>query len=189
MHKSSRRLGHICLLYSQTRGWADDEGRTRSMAVLAIWVLLFLVLGALVGISMYTIICLQDLQGDLINPHDCSSRVNQLAIPEFALQAVTAALLLGAGSWSLLLVHVPLAVWHSQLYANREHVIEVTDMFGRLESERTRRAAKMAAYALTFVVVVYRGTESAVNSFLTPEGKAKAADFFREAVITNMHHF
>ena len=115
--------------------------------------------------------------------------MNQLAIPEFALQAVTAALLLGAGSWSLLLVHVPLAVWHSQLYANREHVIEVTDMFGRLESERTRRAAKMAAYALTFVVVVYRGTESAVNSFLTPEGKAKAADFFREAVITNMHHF
>ena len=47
----------------------------------------------------------------------------------------------------------------------------------------------MAAYVVTFVFVIYRGTQTAVNSFMTEEGKAKAAEFFKDAVASNMHHF
>ena len=31
------------------------------MAILTLWLLLFLILGALLGFNMYTILCLQDL--------------------------------------------------------------------------------------------------------------------------------
>ena len=159
------------------------------MAILTLWLLLFLILGALLGFNMYTILCLQDLESDLINPHDASSRVNQLALPEFALQAAATLALLGTQSWLMLLVHVPLAMFHLRLYGKNEHVVEVTDVFGRLAEERSRRTAKMAAYVVTFVFVIYRGTKTAVNSFMTEEGKAKAAEFFKDAVASNMHHF
>ena len=87
------------------------------MVVLTLWLLLFLLLGALLGINMYSVIVLQDLQSDLINPHDCANRVNQLVEPEFAMQALVSALLLLAGGWSwlglgMLAVHVPLSAFH-----------------------------------------------------------------------------
>ena len=87
------------------------------MVVLTLWLLLFLLLGALLGINMYSVIVLQDLQSDLINPHDCAHRVNQLVEPEFAMQALVSALLLLAGGWSwlgwgMLAVHVPLSAFH-----------------------------------------------------------------------------
>ena len=65
------------------------------MVVLTLWLLLFLLLGALLGINMYSVIVLQDLQSDLINPHDCAHRVNQLV--ELVRYTRWSALLLLAG--------------------------------------------------------------------------------------------
>ena len=164
------------------------------MVVLTLWLLLFLLLGALLGINMYSVIVLQDLQSDLINSHDCAHRVNQLVEPEFAMQALVSALLLLAGGWSwlgwgMLAVHVPLSAFHFKAYVRREHLTEVTDVFHTMDRERQRRGTKMVVYVVTFVLVIYLATQTAVNAFLTPEGKLQAAEFFKEAMTNNLHHF
>jgi lipopolysaccharide export LptBFGC system permease protein LptF len=47
----------------------------------------------------------------------------------------------------------------------------------------------MGVYVLTFVLVIYEAVSTAVNQFLTPEGKQQAAEFFKEAMTNNLHHF
>ena len=65
----------------------------------------------------------------------------------------------------------------------------VTDVFHTMDRERQRRGTKMVIYVVTFVLVIYRATHTAVNAFLTPEGKLQAAEFFKEAMTNNLHHF
>jgi hypothetical protein len=164
------------------------------MLVLTLWLILFLLLGGLLGVNMYGVIVLQDLQSDLINPHDCANRINALVVPEFVGQAVCSGLLTLTCPWSwlglvLVLVHLPITAFHAKLFATQEHVVHVTDVFAKMDVEKNRRGVKMGVYVATFVCVVYASVETAVNSFLTPEGKAQAAEFFKEAMTNNLHHF
>ena len=186
------------LFHSPKRRRFITGGRTPpapTMVVLTLWLFLFLLLGALLGVNMYSVIVLQDLTSDLINPHDCANRINQLVVPEFAMQGATSVLLFLAGTgmgwlaWCLLLIHVPITVFHAQLYLRQEHVVHVTDVFARMDVERNRRGAKMGVYVLTFVLVIYEAVSTVVNQFLTPEGKQQAAEFFKEAMTNNLHHF
>ena len=159
------------------------------MAVLFLWILAFLVLGAVMGINLYALICLSDLQADLINPHDCAGRINKLVMPEIIAHAAAAGLMMLCGSWSMILVNGPLIAWHVRQVGRNQHLADVTEIFNQLDKEKSVRVGKAMVYALVFLTAAYRGTERGVNMFLDPDEKAKMAEFFKDAVASSVHHF
>mmetsp|Transcript_17984 Transcript_17984/g.28726 ORF Transcript_17984/g.28726 Transcript_17984/m.28726 type:complete len:163 (+) Transcript_17984:451-939(+) len=160
-----------------------------AMIVLVLWVILFMLVGALLGVNMYTVICLSDLANDFINPHDSSNRINKLVVPEFVIHIVQTGLFFGVGSWSLVAVNTPLALFHLRSYLRGSCFMDVTEIFNQLESEKQTRMFKITFYAIVFIAIIYRLTECAVNTFLTQDGKIMAAQFLKEAAASNMHHF
>mmetsp|Transcript_1658 Transcript_1658/g.3752 ORF Transcript_1658/g.3752 Transcript_1658/m.3752 type:complete len:162 (+) Transcript_1658:178-663(+) len=159
-----------------------------SSIVIILWVVLFMLMGALLGMNMYMVICLSDLANDFINPHDSSSRINKLVVPEFVIHAVQTGLFVGVGSWSLLAVNTPLVLFHLRSYMRRECFMDVTEIFNQLEAEKRTRMFKIAFYAIVFIAIIYRLTECAVNTFLTTDGRMLAAQMLKEAA-TEFHHF
>ena len=153
------------------------------------WILAFLVLGAVMGINLYALICLSDLQADLINPHDCAGRINKLVMPEIIAHAAAAGLMMLCGSWSMILVNGPLIAWHVRQVGRNQHLADVTEIFNQLDKEKSVRVGKAMLYALVFLYAAYRGTERGVNMFLDPAEKVKMAAFFKDAVASSMHHF
>ena len=91
--------------------------------MLLLWILAFLVLGAVMGINLYALICLSDLQADLINPHDCAGRINKLVMPEIIAHAAAAGLMMLCGSWSMVLVNGPLIAWHVRQVGRNQHLV------------------------------------------------------------------
>lgn len=84
-------------------------------AALIIWCLSFLLVAVLLGITMYGLICLSDLEHDFINPHDASTRMNQFALPELGIQAALTVLYLVTWKWFLLLYNAPMLAYHAHV--------------------------------------------------------------------------
>mmetsp|Transcript_23034 Transcript_23034/g.78476 ORF Transcript_23034/g.78476 Transcript_23034/m.78476 type:complete len:83 (+) Transcript_23034:243-491(+) len=55
-----------------------------------LWAICFFLEGALLGVLMYTLICLSDLEKDFVNPHDSSARINKCIVRRPNLIYVTA---------------------------------------------------------------------------------------------------
>lgn len=143
------------------------------MAVLFLWILAFLVLGAVMGINLYALICLSDLQADLINPHDCAGRINKLVMPEIIAHAAAAGLMLLCGSWSMVLVNGPLIAWHVRQIGRNQHLADVTEIFNHLDKEKSVRMGKAMLYALVFLTAAYRGTERGGEHVPRPGGEGE----------------
>lgn len=45
-----------------------------------IWLLVFILQSAILGVSMYQLVQLTDLEADLINPHEASQNYNRLVV-------------------------------------------------------------------------------------------------------------
>ena len=158
------------------------------MAVLFLWILAFLVLGAVMGINLYALICLSDLQADLINPHDCAGRINKLVMPEIIAHAAAAGLMLLCGSWSMVLVNGPLIAWHVRQIGRNQHLADVTEIFNVLDREKKIRGWKVVFFSVVFIITTYRLVEEVVHTMMTDSGRKIAAQVLRDAASSNLYH-
>eukprot|EP00271_Cylindrocystis_brebissonii_P021388 TRINITY_DN7579_c0_g2_i2.p1 TRINITY_DN7579_c0_g2~~TRINITY_DN7579_c0_g2_i2.p1 ORF type:complete len:142 (+),score=30.84 TRINITY_DN7579_c0_g2_i2:440-865(+) len=120
-----------------------------------LWLISFLVVAALLGIVMYMLICLSDLENDFINPHDSTLRINKFLLPEMVLQGSLTALYLVTGRWFMFLFNVPLLLFHLRLYLRKEYLVDVTEVFNQLPYEKKLRLVKLFFYLAFFVLVIY----------------------------------
>lgn len=61
------------------------------------------------------LMCLSDLEFDYVNPFEAASRINTLAIPEYALQGGLSVFLLLTGHWVMFLLNTPVIYYHANL--------------------------------------------------------------------------
>ena len=136
------------------------------------WALCFLIEAALLGIIMYTLICLADLENDFINPHDSANRINKFVGPEYVLQAIHFLFFLLAGKWSLVLVSLPVVGWLARSYLKGEALVDVTEIFNNLSMEKKIRLTKLFFHLLMFIIIIYRVVEALVNFVMASHGPA-----------------
>lgn len=67
---------------------------------------------AALGINVYVVVALTDLQNDFMNPHDAARRINRLIWFEILAHCVGTGAMALSGSFLLAIVNVPLIVWH-----------------------------------------------------------------------------
>ncbi|CAK9173141.1 unnamed protein product [Ilex paraguariensis] len=108
------------------------------------WLLFFFVLIALLVIVIFQLMCLTDLEFDFINPYDSASRINRVVLPEFITQGVLCLLFLLTGHWFMSLLGAPYLYYNTRLYMQRQHLIDVTEIFNLLNWEKKKRIFKLA---------------------------------------------
>eukprot|EP00898_Chlorokybus_atmophyticus_P000330 jgi/Chlat1/1298/Chrsp118S01737 len=123
---------------------------------LVLWLLAFCATAGELGITMYTLIGVADLENDFINPHDAAERLNWLVIPEYALHAAATLAFLATGRWIAFLINAPLLAYHARKYLRKTHYVYVTDIFRQLPREKRERLVKLGFHMLFFVLVIYK---------------------------------
>ncbi|KAJ7976833.1 Cornichon [Quillaja saponaria] len=118
---------------------------------------------ALVASTFYQVLVLTDLEADYVNPYDAASRVNRFIVPEFIGQGVLCAIFLLTGHWFMFLLAVPLTCYHAMLYAKRQHLIDVTEVFSVINAEKKLRWVKLAFYMIVLVIIIFRLTLSGIH--------------------------
>ncbi|KAJ9565387.1 hypothetical protein OSB04_001353 [Centaurea solstitialis] len=129
-----------------------------------LWIIFFIINIALIASNLYQldfqelskIVCLSDLEADYMNPYESSSRINAVVVPEMVLHGLCSALLLFTGYWFMFLLTLPITIYNSMLYINRQHLIDVTEVFRYVDAEKKYRIAKLALYLFLFLLVVIR---------------------------------
>ncbi|XP_011625461.1 protein cornichon homolog 4 [Amborella trichopoda] len=131
-----------------------------------LWLICFFISISLLGVLVYQLICLSDLEYDYINPYDSSSRINAIIMPEFVTQGVLSALFLLTWHWFMFLLMAPVTYYHIKLYLARRHLVDVTEIFRLLNGEKKYRMVKLAFYLTLFFVVMFRLVGAAVTAIL-----------------------
>nr|GMD74997.1 protein cornichon homolog 4-like [Ipomoea batatas] len=135
------------------------------------WVLVFFTLLAITILVVYQLTCLADLECDYINPYDSASRINKVVLPEYIMQGVLCLLYLGTGHWIMALLCGPYLYHNVQLYLQRQHLIDVTEIFNQLNREKNRRLWKLGYLViLVFISLVMLGSLMSVGLFLESGG-------------------
>eukprot|EP00899_Mesostigma_viride_P017391 jgi/Mesvir1/25653/Mv01871-RA.1 len=142
---------------------------------LLVWLISFLIVAALLGMVMYTLISLTDLENDFINPHDSSARINTFVLPEYLAHALLCATFLLHRQYVMTLINVPLLLHHARKFWRRKHLVDVTEIFNQLAREKRHRFVKMGFYLFVFVIIIYRLVEAAVTVLLTTKGGRMAS--------------
>lgn len=78
-------------------------------------------------------------------------------------------LLLMTGHWLMFLVSVPVTCYHVMLYVKRRHLIDVTEVFRVLGTEKKYRMVKLGLLSLLFLMVIFRLVLSIFESFVDDE--------------------
>lgn len=99
---------------------------------------------------VYQIMCLADLEFDYINPYDSASRINKVILPEFITQGVLCFLYLVSGHWFMSLLSIPYLYYNVKQYMERQHLIDVTEIFNLLNWEKKKRLIKIG-YLMLFL--------------------------------------
>ncbi|CAN6895930.1 unnamed protein product [Brassica oleracea var. botrytis] len=119
------------------------------------WLISFFFLIALVGIIVYQLVCLADLEFDYINPYDSASRINSVVLPEFIIQGVLCVFYLLTGHWFMSLLCLPYLYYNFQLYSKRQHLVDVTEIFNLLNREKKKRLFKLAYIILNLFLTIF----------------------------------
>lgn len=125
------------------------------MADLYSWLLSFFILVTSLGIILYQLMCLADLELDYINPYDSASRINKVVMAEFVTQASFCLLHLMAGHWPMFLLCLPYLYYNVTLYTRRQHLVDVTEIFNQLQFEKKKRIYKLGYLALLVALSVF----------------------------------
>ncbi|CAH8313062.1 unnamed protein product [Eruca vesicaria subsp. sativa] len=119
------------------------------------WIISFLILITLVGLIVYQLMCLADLEFDYINPYDSASRINSVVLPESILQGSLCLFFLVTGHWFMALHGLPYLYYNFQLYLKKQHLIDVTEIFSLLDWEKKKRLFKLAYLILTLFLTLF----------------------------------
>lgn len=128
-----------------------------------LWLIFFAMNMGLVAFNLYQIVCLSDLEADYMNAYESSSRINRVVVPELILNALFSALFLVTGHWFMFLLTLPITCYSTMLYIKKRHLIDVTEVFRTLHSEKMYRVAKLAFYLFFFVLVIIRLVLTVIN--------------------------
>ncbi|KAL0040353.1 hypothetical protein WJX77_004267 [Trebouxia sp. C0004] len=109
------------------------------MINLLVWLLAFLMQAGLLGIVMYSLISLSDLENDFVNPHDSSAALNKWVVSTLACIALKA-----------------------RIYLQREHIVDVTEIFRQLPKQKMMRMIKLVIFLFSFVLIIYRTVETLI---------------------------
>ncbi|CAK9157224.1 unnamed protein product [Ilex paraguariensis] len=143
-----------------------------------LWILFFIINMVLIGLNLYQIVCLSDLEADYMNPFESSSRINAVIVPEFILQGVFCVLFLVTGHWLMFLVTLPITCYNMMLFMKRQHLIDVTEVFRFLSAEKKYRIVKLAFYLLLFIIVIVRFVLTVVYSIMDEDDEAHEFGIF-----------
>ncbi|KAK6162489.1 hypothetical protein DH2020_002330 [Rehmannia glutinosa] len=99
------------------------------MADLFAWLISFFIVIALLGIILYQLMCLADLEYDYINPYDSASRINKAVLPEFVAEGV--------------------------LYTRKRHLVDVTEIFNQLPWEKNVRLYKLGYLVILLALTIF----------------------------------
>lgn len=113
------------------------------MSDLWAWLVFFFILIGLLGLVIYQLMSLADLEFDYVNPYDAASRINRVILPEFIIQGSLCLLYLLTGHWGMALLSGPYLYYNVRLYTRRQHLIDVTEIFNMLNLEKKRRFFKL----------------------------------------------
>ncbi|XP_010546224.1 PREDICTED: protein cornichon homolog 4 [Tarenaya hassleriana] len=129
------------------------------------WLISFFFLIALVGIIVYQLVCLADLEFDYINPYDSASRINFVVLPEFILQGTLCFYYLVTGHWLMTLFCLPYLFYDYQLYSKGQHLIDVTEIFNLLNREKKKRLFKLGYIILILFLTIFWMIYSALDDY------------------------
>ncbi|KAK8628749.1 hypothetical protein V6N13_009332 [Hibiscus sabdariffa] len=132
---------------------------------LIFWVLCFFINIALLASSFYQLLSLSDLEADHLNPFEAATRINSIVLPEFLLQGFFCLSFLLTWHWFMFISTLPITVYHLMLYSNRKHLLDVTEIFRDLNTEKKYRFVKLAVYLLLFTVVLFRLLSASIFFF------------------------
>ncbi|CAI9263034.1 protein cornichon homolog 4 [Lactuca sativa] len=119
------------------------------------WLLFFFILIGILVIVVYQLICFADLEFDYINPYDSASRINNVIIPEFITQGVLCLLYLVTGHWMMFILAVPYLYYNIRLYARRQHLVDVTEIFNQLNGEKKQRLFKLGHLVFLLFITLF----------------------------------
>ncbi|KAK6162486.1 hypothetical protein DH2020_002327 [Rehmannia glutinosa] len=125
------------------------------MADLFAWLISFFIVIALLGIILYQLMCLADLEYDYINPYDSASRINKAVLPEFVAEGVLCFLHLITGHWVMFLLCVPYAYYNVTLYTRKRHLVDVTEIFNQLPWEKSVRLYKLGYLVILLALTIF----------------------------------
>lgn len=113
---------------------------------------------------MFQLLSLLDLEGDILNSYEASSRINPMVVPEFILQGVFCVIFLLTSHWFMFLMALPITVYNAMLYWNGKHLIDVTEIFRNLNFEKKLRFIRAGSCIALLVVIVIRLSFSAFEA-------------------------
>ncbi|XP_020527457.1 protein cornichon homolog 4 isoform X2 [Amborella trichopoda] len=122
---------------------------------LFLWLLAFFLLIALLGLMVYQLMCLVDLEFDYINPYDSASQINRVILPEFIIQGILSLSFLLSGHWVMFLICSPYLYYSVRLYMLKQHLIDVTEIFNLLKREKKRRLFKLLYLFIVLVSTIF----------------------------------
>ncbi|KAL3814907.1 hypothetical protein ACJIZ3_016175 [Penstemon smallii] len=125
------------------------------MGDLFAWLISFFLLIGVLGIILYQLMCLADLEYDYINPYDSASRINKAVLPEFVTQGVFCFLHLITGHWIMLLLCLPYTYYNVKSYTQRQHLVDVTEIFNQLPWEKKLRLYKLGYLIILLALSVF----------------------------------
>ena len=84
---------------------------------------------------------------------------------EYTLNAVLAAFLLLCGKWLAAAIHICLSLWNLRTYLQRDHIVDVTEIFRQLPKQKMMRMVKLVIFLFAFVLIIYRCASVPVPCF------------------------
>ena len=155
-------------------------GRASSMLTLwlSAWLVLFALQAGAVASALAGALVLADLESDLLNPHDCARRANLAARVELALGGAALGVSAITGRWlplcALLVAPLLLARDRRQasfapsvLFAAAQ--VDATDVYALLQAHKMRRALRLTAHMVAFVIITVRLVQASLDTLLTIE--------------------
>ncbi|MBA0876578.1 hypothetical protein Goshw_021465 [Gossypium schwendimanii] len=121
------------------------------MASLFVGLITFFVLIALLALIGYQLMCFADLEFDYTDPLiDSAARINKVVVPEFVVQAVFCFVCIATGQEK----GKENVMFENEMnrYRSKRHLVDVTEIFNKLNSEKKQRLIKFGYVILIFVV-------------------------------------
>ncbi|CAN1157789.1 Protein cornichon homolog 4 [Linum perenne] len=116
------------------------------------WLFNFVFLIAVLAIVGFELMCLADLEFDHINPYDSARRINIVVLPEYIAQAALCLSFLLTGHWVFCLISLPYLYFNLTLYLERQHLVDVTEIYNQLNREKRQRFYKLGYLVTLFVL-------------------------------------
>lgn len=139
-----------------------------------LWLIFLAINIALISLLIYQIVCLTDLEADYMNPYESSSRINSVVLKEYILHGAFCILFLVTGHWFIFLLTLLPAYYNLRKFLSRQHLIDVTEVFRFIESEKKIRILKLGFYLVLFVLVLVSLVLSFINALVDED---EAIDF------------